>query len=84
MELVAHRETGYVCRTDSLDALLEGLVVYLGDPAARDRASQRCLERGADPLSEYSPARFAQRWLAVFGLDAPRGARAASVEETAA
>ena len=71
VELVKHRETGFLCRDDSLEALLEGLTFYLSSPEARARASRRSVESSADPHDEYGFARFARRWLAVFGLNRP-------------
>ena len=71
VELVKHQETGFLCRDDSLEALLEGLTFYLSDPEARDLASRRSIESSADPHAEYGSARFARSWLAVFGLNSP-------------
>ena len=79
VELVKHQETGFVCRDDSLEALLEGLTFYLSSPEARARASRRSIESSADPHDEYGFARFARRWLVVFGLNLPPDGAASDV-----
>ena len=87
VELVTHRETGFVCRDTSLEALMDGVTYFLADPDARVRASRRSIECTADPADEYAFARFAQRWRAIFALRSrghPADRDVAAVEESPA
>jgi glycosyltransferase involved in cell wall biosynthesis len=66
VELVAHRETGYLCPTADLEGLLEGLRYFLGDPAARARASAASLAATSAPDNDCTAGEFERRWWAMF------------------
>lgn len=73
VELVSHRETGYLCPTADLAGLLEGLRYFLRDPAARARASAASLAATSAPENDCTPGEFERRWWAMF--DREGGAR---------
>ena len=66
VELVAHRETGYLCPTTDVEGLLEGLRYFLRDPSARARASAASLAASSAPENDCTPVEFEQRWWAMF------------------
>jgi glycosyltransferase involved in cell wall biosynthesis len=61
-EMVAHRETGWVCDTATPEALAEGLAYFLGDPAARLAAGRAA----AASLDRFDPDVFSAAWWDVF------------------
>jgi glycosyltransferase involved in cell wall biosynthesis len=63
-ELVVHRETGWVCPEITAEGLAEGLEFFLTRPADLARAGRAALA-SADNFSE---ARFAAAWSAIFDL----------------
>jgi glycosyltransferase involved in cell wall biosynthesis len=73
VELVTHRETGYLCPTSDVDGLLEGLRHFLREPAARARASAASLAAFDAPENDCTPREFQRRWWAMF--DRVSGAR---------
>ncbi len=73
VELVAHRETGYLCPTTDVEGLLEGLRYFLRDPSARARASAASLAAFSAPENDCTPGEFERRWWAMF--DRASGAR---------
>lgn len=73
VELVTHRETGYLCPTADLEGLLEGLRYFLREPAARARASAASLAATAAPENDCTTGEFERRWWAMF--DRASGAR---------
>ncbi|MFI5177450.1 MAG: glycosyltransferase family 4 protein [Vicinamibacterales bacterium] len=66
VELVAHRETGYLCPTADVEGLLEGLRYFLRDPSARTRASASSLAAASAPENDCTPVEFERRWWAMF------------------
>ncbi|MBI3403204.1 MAG: glycosyltransferase family 4 protein [Acidobacteria bacterium] len=66
IELVTHRETGYLCPTADLEGLLEGLRYFLHDPAARARASAASLAATSAPENDCTAGEFERRWWAMF------------------
>jgi glycosyltransferase involved in cell wall biosynthesis len=66
VELVAHRETGYLCPTTDVEGLLEGLRYFVRDPSARARASTASLEAASAPENDCTPVEFERRWWAMF------------------
>jgi len=65
-ELVAHRETGYMCPTLDVAGVREGVKYFLDRPSERDRASANSLAAGARPDNDCTPAEFERRWSALF------------------
>ena len=65
-ELVAHRETGYLCPTADLAGLLEGVRFFLSHPAERARASVNSLAAAARPDNDCTLTEFERRWWALF------------------
>ena len=65
-QLVAHKETGYICATPDLTGVLTGIRYFLESPAARDRASANSLAASARPDDDCTPAEFERRWWALF------------------
>jgi len=65
-ELVAHRETGYMCPTLDVAGVHEGVKYFLDRPSERDRASANSLAAGARPDNDCTPAEFERRWSALF------------------
>jgi glycosyltransferase involved in cell wall biosynthesis len=74
VELVAHRETGYLCPTADLDGLLEGLRYFLRAPAERARASANSLAQAESPDNDCTAGEFARRWWAMFDRASGMGA----------
>jgi glycosyltransferase involved in cell wall biosynthesis len=64
-ELVVHRETGWVCREATAEALAEGIAFFLDD-AGRLRASGRAALASA---AAFNPERFGEAWSRVFETD---------------
>ena len=65
-ELVAHRETGYMCATADLAGLVDGVRYFLDRPSERARASVNSLMAADQPGNDCTPAEFERRWSAVF------------------
>ena len=63
-DLVAHRETGWVCREATADAIAEGLAFFLEHPAELQAAGRDARVSA----SAYSHDRFSGAWARVFGL----------------
>ena len=74
VELVAHRETGYLCPTADLDGLLEGLRYFLRAPAERARARANSLAMAESPQNDCTAEEFARRWWAMFERASGMGA----------
>src|SRR5262249_3001367 len=64
-ELVTHGETGYICATDDLAGLREGIRYFLDRPAERGRASANSLAAAARPDNDCTPAEFERKWWAL-------------------
>jgi glycosyltransferase involved in cell wall biosynthesis len=62
-DLVDHRRTGWVCRSDSAQELAEGLRFFLSD-AARLLVAGTAARESAEA---YSDDRFASAWTSVIG-----------------
>lgn len=71
-ELIEHGVTGHVCDDVSAASLMEGIQEFLESPEARERASEAALAGMADPVCEFSPAVFDNKWLELFGLGPPQ------------
>ena len=67
-DLVAHRETGWVCHDTGAEALAQGLEYFLTRPEELSRAGSAALRSAG----EYSPQRFASAWIAAFDLPSER------------
>jgi glycosyltransferase involved in cell wall biosynthesis len=65
-ELVAHRQTGYICPTTDLAGLREGIRYFLDRPAERRRASANSIAAASRPDDDCTPAEFERRWWALF------------------
>lgn len=65
-ELVAHKDTGYICATQDLAGLREGIRFFLDRPSERSRASANSLAAAARPDDDCTPAEFERRWWALF------------------
>jgi glycosyltransferase involved in cell wall biosynthesis len=66
VELVADRETGFVCRSADVEGLVEGLEYFLSQPAERARASTNSLAASERPGEDRTTAEFERRWWALF------------------
>jgi glycosyltransferase involved in cell wall biosynthesis len=66
-ELVAHREDGWVCADDSVEALVEGLEHFLTDREALAAAGRRALASA----QRHSRERFVAQCLDIFGVAPP-------------
>ncbi len=64
-DLIVHRETGWICRDATADALAEGIAFFLED-AERLQSSGRAALASA---AAYSPERFGESWSRVFDTD---------------
>ena len=73
-ELVAHRETGYMCSTMDVAGVLEGARYFLDRPLERDRASANSLATSGRPDNDCTAAEFERRWGALFERVAERAA----------
>jgi mannosyltransferase len=65
-ELVAHKETGYICPTNDTAGLCEGIRYFVDRPSERSRASANSLAAAARADDECTPAEFERRWWALF------------------
>jgi glycosyltransferase involved in cell wall biosynthesis len=65
-ELVAHRQTGYICPTADVAGVREGVRYFLDNPSNRDRARANSLAAAARPDDDCAPIEFARRWWALF------------------
>jgi glycosyltransferase involved in cell wall biosynthesis len=65
-ELVAHEETGYICPTNDLAGLREGIRHFLDQPALRRRASANSIAAASRADDDCTPAEFERRWWALF------------------
>jgi len=65
-ELVAHRETGYMCSTMDVAGVVEGVRYFLDRPSERDRASANSLATIGQPDNDCTAAEFERRWGALF------------------
>ena len=66
-ELVAHRDDGWVCRDDSVEALVEGLEYFLSNPDALAAAGVRAHASAGQHSREF----FVAECLDVFGVASP-------------
>jgi glycosyltransferase involved in cell wall biosynthesis len=65
-ELVTHKETGFICATNDVAGLREGIEHFLRRPAERARASTNSLAAAARPDNDCTTAEFERRWWALF------------------
>jgi len=62
-EMVRHQVDGYICRSKSTDALVEGLRWMLADTG---RLRRMRVAARADSAARFGPARFAREWANVY------------------
>ncbi len=65
-ELVAHRQTGYVCSSADLDGLREGIRHFLTNPGERERASANSIAAAAAADNDCTTTEFERRWWELF------------------
>ena len=66
-EMVRHTVDGWICSDVTAEAIAEGLVYFLSDPARAKRAGDEAMARRSQ--SAYSRDRFSAEWAEVFSAE---------------
>lgn len=63
-EIVDHRQTGYICREVSVDALAEGLLFYINNPSEIEREGEAAFK--SIEYLKLDKSTFCKKWIEVF------------------